>query len=158
MTIVILVFITLSLMGSVMWIMPSKRDKEKMSLRMAARQYQLTVQLMKVEIPDKWDKTTESIDSCAYRLHRVKEKKSITSVIRLLPKEIWKYDLVCDGWWSSEPIEISEQSINHLRQIGTSIDSIEVSSNSITCFWQERASKEDVATLASLLNELKEVI
>lgn len=146
-------------MGSVMWIMPSKRDKEKMSLRMVARQYQLTVQLMKVEIPDKWDKTTESIDSCAYRLHRVKEKKSLAvKVIRLLPKEVWKYEVVCDGWWSSESITISDQAISILKQIGSDIDSIEISASSITCFWQERAKKEDVEALSLLLNDLKETI
>ncbi|MCZ2720446.1 hypothetical protein O1D97_01985 [Marinomonas sp. 15G1-11] len=158
MTIVIVVFITLSLMGSVLWIMPSKRDKEKMSLRMEARQYQLTVQLMKVEIPDKWDKTTESIDSCAYRLNRIKEKKAIINTIRLLPKEVWKYDSVCDGWWSSQPLHLSVTAIESLQLIGKNIDSIEITSNSISCFWNEQGNKKDVLTLSSLLNELKETI
>lgn len=157
MTIIIVVFITLSLLGSVMWIMPSKRDKDKMSLRMAARKYQLTVQLMQVNIPDKWDKTTTSIASCAYRLNRIKELKTLKGTIRMLPNEVWKHESVCDGWWSNVEMPLSDEAIAHLKMIGGSVDCIEISSNAVTCFWREQGDESSVKALSELLNELKEI-
>jgi len=140
-----------------MWIMPSKRDKDKMSLRMAARKYQLTVQLMQVNIPDKWDKTTTSIASCAYRLNRIKELKSLDKTIRIFPNEVWKHESVCDGWWSSVKISLSEDAVAHLNLIGKSVDCIEISSNSVTCFWKEQGGEDNVKALSELLSELKEI-
>ncbi len=140
-----------------MWVMPSKRDKHKMSLRMAARQHQLTVQLMQVNIPDKWDKTTTSVKTCAYRLNRIKELKTLTSTINLYPHEVWKHEVVCDGWWSSAKITLSSSAASNLNEIGEHIDCIEISSNAITCYWQERGDESTVKALSELLAELQEL-
>ncbi|MFT2111625.1 hypothetical protein [Marinomonas sp. 2405UD68-3] len=128
-----------------------------MSLRMEARKYQLTVQLMQVNIPDKWDKTTISIASCAYRLNRIKELKTLEGTIRMFPNEVWKHALVCDGWWSNAAITLSPEAISNLAIIDGSVDCIEISSNSVTCFWKELGDDKSVKALAELLQELQNI-
>ena len=133
MTALIVVFITLSLMGSALWIMPSKRERQKMSLRMLARKHNLTVQLTSIDLPDKWDKTTEKESVCAYHKYREKPLKSFDT-INVYPYEVWKHNEICKGWYANKPLELSDSSIAILEKSQGIFVALEISDAKVSLY------------------------
>ena len=154
MTALIVVFITLSLMGSALWIMPSKREREKMALRMLARKHNITVQLTSVDLPDKWDKmTTKESNVCAYHKYRDKTLKDFTE-IKLYPYEVWKYESICKGWFASQPFALSEETAKLLEKHHEVFVAIEVTPSNVSLFWREKGDDSVVEDANAILNAL----
>ncbi|WP_111636994.1 hypothetical protein [Marinomonas shanghaiensis] len=157
MTALIVIFITLSLMGSALWIMPPKKERQRMALRMHARKLGLTVQLTSIDLPDKWDKTTNRQKTVAYSFYRLKPVVSLPKQLLLLPFEVWKYHPVADGWWSSELFEFDVASKSILERYGRLLTAIKITPEYVTFYWQEVADQESLDELAKLLFSLVEL-
>lgn len=156
MTTLIVVFITLSLMGSALWVLPPKKERERMALRMQARQLGLNVQLTSIDLPDKWDKSKNREKTVAYALYRLKPVESISEVVWLLPYEVWKYPSVVDGWWASEQLGISDDAKKILIEYGDLLTGIQLTADSVTFYWRERGDDVALTALSSLVYDLSE--
>lgn len=153
MTALIVVFITLSLMGSALWIMPSKRDRQKMALRMQARQHNISVQLTTIDLPDKWDKVTHKESVCAYHKYREKPLKGFAD-IHLYPYEVWKHESVCHGWYSSRPFAVDAEMINILEKYHEEFVAVEIKASGVSLYWNERGDAQTVEDADKLLTAL----
>lgn len=153
MTALIVVFITLSLMGSALWVMPSKRDREKMALRMLARKHGMTVQLTSVEVPDKWDKVKNKLNACAYRKYRQKPLKDFDQV-NLYPYEVWKHESICQGWFTSRPFELNEAIVKLLEKHHAIFEAIEIAPQGVSVFWRERGDESSVDDVNAIIDAL----
>lgn len=153
MTALIVVFITLSLMGSALWVMPSKRERQKMALRMLARQHNITVQLTSVELPDKWDKVTHKESVCAYHKYRDKPLKDFTD-FNLYPYEVWKYESICKGWFASRALTIDDSIINLLEKYQEVFMAIEVKASGVSLYWREKGDEQTVRDADKVLSSL----
>ncbi|MEP3351294.1 MAG: hypothetical protein ABJN96_15235 [Marinomonas sp.] len=157
MTAFIVIFITLSLMGSALWVLPSKKERHRMDLRMQARKLGLVVQLTSIELPDKWDKSKERYKVVAYSFYRVKALASLPEVIWLLPYEVWKYQVVGEGWWSSDTISLEESSIKTLEKYGAILKAIKITPESVSLYWNEAADEQELEELAKMIFSLTEI-
>lgn len=158
MTALIVIFIALSLMGSALWIMPPKKERQRMALRLHARKLGLTVQLTSIDLPDKWDKSITKQKTVAYSAYRAKPLDGATQPVWILPYEVWKYHSVKHGWWSSAAVTLSEEDQEILREYGESLVALKISSDSVALYWNEagdEAALESVTKLVFSLLELK---
>ncbi|MFD1383833.1 hypothetical protein ACFQ45_10660 [Rhodanobacter aciditrophus] len=153
MTALIVVFIVVSLMGSALWVMPSKREREKMELRMLARKLGITVKLTSVNLPDKWDKVTEPKKVCAYHLYREKPLKEFTE-INIYPYEVWKHPELCKGWVSSKTIDLSREVQAKLEKHHGVWVALEVTSDRVSLFWNEKGDASAVHDACEVMADL----
>ena len=157
MTALIVVFITLSLMGSALWIVPPKQERRRMALRMLARKHSLTVQLTSIGLPDKWDKSKEVHKACGYAFYRAKPVQKITEKTLLLKYEVWKYQMVTEAWWSNSSLALTEQDKKDLAFLSGTVTAIEISRESVVAYWQETGGEEEVEVMGRLLPSLAEL-
>jgi len=157
MTALIVIFITLSLMGSALWVLPPKKERQRMALRMHARKLGLTVQLTSINLPDKWDKSMNSHKVAAYSYYRLKPVMSLPDRILLLPYEVWKYDSVVDGWWSSKALNLTKASKLILREQGALLVGIQVTKNCVSLYWNEGGDEDALESLSKLVFSLLEI-
>jgi hypothetical protein len=157
MTVLIVTFITLSLMGSVLWILPSKKERQRMDLRMYARKLGLTVQLTSIDIPDKWDKSMNRHKVVAYSYYRRKSLESFPDAVWFLPFEVWKYSVVTDGWWSSKKMILPEASINILKKHSSILIAIKITPDSVSLYWDEAGDEQDLDDLSKIIFSLVEI-
>ncbi|ADZ91496.1 hypothetical protein [Marinomonas mediterranea] len=157
MTALIVILITVSLMGSALWVLPSKRERQKMALRMHARKCQLTVQLTSIDLPDKWDKVTNSQKTCAYRYIRPKTVKGFGPVILFTPYEVWKYVKVDGSWWVSKEVPITQAIHDGMMALEGIADAVEVTESTVSVYWNEKGDEKTVDRIASLIKSLSEV-
>lgn len=152
MTALIVIFITLSLMGSALWVLPPKKERERMALRMHARKLGLVVQLTSIDIPDKWDKSLDRVKVVSYSHYRAKSNTLLPKSTLLLPYEVWKYHLIADGWWASnEKIVLTKNVQKLLEQYKDIIISIKITPDMVAIYWREEGDEE-------ILNNLNDVI
>lgn len=157
MTALIVIFITLSLMGSALWIMPPKKERQRMDLRMHARKLGLTVQLTSIDLPDKWDKSLIRQKTVAYSFYRLKPVTSLPDCIWLLPYEVWKYNALVDGWWSSKLFILTADAKKVLEKHDALLAGIKVTQGSVSIYWDESGDEETLDELSSLIYSLVEV-
>ena len=157
MTALIVICIALSLMGSVLWILPSKKERQRMDLRMHARKLGLAVQLTSIDLPDKWDKSMNRHKVVAYSLYRVKPLTSLLEVVWLLPYEVWKYHAVTDSWWSSKGVALTEDSKNTLKKYGAKLIGIKIAPESVSLYWEEAGDDQDLKELSKMIYSLVEI-
>ena len=157
MTALIIIFISLSLMGSALWVLPPKRERLKMALRMKARQLGLTVQLTSIDLPDKWDKTTTAHNVCAYRLYRGKAVDSLPANTWLLPYEVWKYVEICEGWWCNNSMPIPKVVTDSLMEYGDYLRGVEITPEAVSFYWHERGDEAMLEAMSDLLYKLEKI-
>lgn len=156
MTALIVICIALSLMGSALWIMPPKKERQRMALRLHARQLNLTVQLTSIDFPDKWDKSMIRKKVVNYALYHPKPLDSVSHAIWLLPYEVWKYDEVAKDWWSNLPLMLNDRQKQILKGFSGRLEGIKIQSACIDFYWQEQGDEACVDDIAELLQSLKE--
>ncbi|KZN12375.1 hypothetical protein [Marinomonas sp. TW1] len=154
MTALIVICIVLSLMGSALWIMPPKKERQRMALRMQARQLNLTVQLTSIDLPDKWDKSMIRKKVVSYSLYRAKPLTSLSHPVWILPYEVWKFDSVSPMWWVSQLITLSERDKAILAEFEGRLEGIKVQAASIDFYWQEQGDEASVEAIAEVLKSL----
>lgn len=157
MTALIVIFITLSLMGSALWIMPPKKERQRMALRLHARKLGLIVQLTSIDLPDKWDKSLNRQKTTAYSLYRSKPVASLPEKVWLLPYEVWKYNALSNGWWSSDSITLTEDSRHVLDTYGDLLTGIKITPESVAFYWNENGDEGALEAMAKLVTALAEI-
>lgn len=157
MTALIVIFITLSLMGSALWILPPKKERDRMALRLYARKLGLTVQLTSINLPDKWDKSTNNYKVVAYSYHRLKPLTSLSGDILLLPYEVWKYSTPVAGWWSNSLITLTKDAKDILQKYSDLLIGIRIMSGSVALYWNEVGDDGELKELSKLIYELVEI-
>lgn len=151
MTALIVIFITMSLMGSALWIMPPKKERQRMSLRMQARKLGITVQLTSIDLPDKWDKSKNRQKTVAYSHYRLKPLASLPETIWILPFEVWKYRSITESWWASEAFDLDQKALGILERHTSILSAVKITADGVFCYWDERGDE-------AVLNELSELI
>ncbi|TYL47725.1 hypothetical protein [Marinomonas sp. IMCC 4694] len=154
MTALIVIFITLSLMGSALWIMPPKKERQRMALRLHARSLGLHVQLTSIDLPDKWDKSMIKQKTVAYSAYRPKPLGSIAKPIFILPYEVWKYHQVKEGWWSNAPLVLSDLDQGTLDQYGGVLLAVKITSEGVAIYWDEAGDDDALETLSGFIFSL----
>ncbi|MBJ7539481.1 hypothetical protein [Marinomonas transparens] len=153
----IVIFITLSLMGSALWILPSKNERRRMALRMQARKLNLVVQLTSIDLPDKWDKSLNTHKVCGYSLYRPKAIATFPEKVWLLPYEVWKYHSLLEGWWASKAFTLDEESGAILKNCGALLVAIKIAPEAVTFYWNEAGDETQLEQLKTLLVSLSAV-
>ncbi|MGO3738485.1 MAG: hypothetical protein ACTJGG_03335 [Marinomonas foliarum] len=157
MTALIVIFITLSLMGSALWIMPPKKERQRMSLRMQARKLGITVQLTSIDLPDKWDKSKNRQKTVAYSHYRLKPLVSLSETIWILPFEVWKYRSITEGWWTSEPIDLDLKTLGILEKYTSILSAVKITADGVFCYWDERGDEAVLNELSQLITALEAI-
>jgi hypothetical protein len=157
MTALIVIFITLSLMGSALWIMPPKKERQRMDLRMHARKLGLTVQLTSIDLPDKWDKSMNRQKTVGYSFYRLKPVTSLPDCIWLLPYEVWKYNALVEGWWSSELFTLAADARKILDKHGALLAGIKIAPECVSLYWDESGDQVVLDELSALIYSLVEL-
>ncbi len=157
MTALIVIFITLSLMGSALWVLPPKKERERMALRMHARKLGLVVQLTSIDVPDKWDKSLDRVKVAAYSHYRIKPNISLPKNTWLLPYEVWKYHSITTGWWASESLELTDDAKQILAKYQASIVGMRITPEMVALYWREEGDKDTLDAISRVISELIEV-
>ncbi|KEA62805.1 hypothetical protein ADIMK_3277 [Marinobacterium lacunae] len=159
----IIVFVIMSLIGSVMWVMPTPRQRFQAHLRLKARTLGLQVQLVTLKLPRMTGEMEgESISVPAYRLLRTNLSRA--------QKESWCSWQVCRGetlantglgqgwsWITGEgllPGTVLEHVNAVLERLPDDVVALESTPIHMTAFWHE----SDEATLERLAGILKELV
>ncbi|WP_136679482.1 hypothetical protein [Neptunomonas sp. XY-337] len=161
----IIVFVVLSLIGSAMWMMPTRREKEQAKLRMKARQEGFQVQLVRLTAPraqGELDEETRTVPG--YRLLR-------TNIERRLAEELpaWQVfrvtsianeGLPSDWSWKlgervldTEQLAVLEQVLSGLPRDVVALESTPIQ---VTAFWREDSGDESLDKIKVQLNRLME--
>ncbi len=151
MTALIVICIVLSLMGSALWIVPPKKERQRMALRMHARQLNLTVQLTSIDLPDKWDKSMTRKKVVSYSLYRAKPLEALVKPVWLLPYEVWKYDSISSAWWASQSMALTNRDKAILTEFEGRLEGIKIQAASVDFYWQEQGDESSVDDIAELL-------
>lgn len=159
----IIVLIMLSLIGSMMWVMPSPRQRFQSQLRLEARKLGFQVQLSRLEIPRaKGEMESEVINIPAYRMLRGKLDRSA--------KEQWVEWMVArvdamaadglpQGWsWakgerSLNPVKLNALS-DWLNQLPEEVVAVESTAIHLTLYWREPERAGALDELGEKANQL----
>lgn len=161
----IITLVVASLIGSVMWVMPSPRQRYQAALRLKARQFGIQVQLVRVTLPRAQGEMEPEVRTIpAYRVARTnldrKERDGwcCWEVLRvdtldnrgLLEHWSWKTG---QGMLSPAALEL----INALlEQLPDDVLGVESTPLSLTLYWDERGDESRLAQLHELVQPLLE--
>jgi len=157
MTIFIVILISISLLGSILWIKPSEREQQQMQLRLMARKKALVVQFTHIELPDKWDKSKTKLKVMSYNKFRVKKAPSFTMDVNFYPYEVWKHYLIAEGWYANTPVNLSKKAKDTLSGNLKRFTAIKISTDSVSLYWQEEGEECLVDEINNLLIELEQL-
>lgn len=159
----IIVLIVASLLGSILWIRPSNKERQQMQLRLLARKKQLSVQFTHIDLPDKWDKSKTKTKVTAYHKFRAKKQASLTESVNLYPYEVWKHDEVANGWYASrplssnQPLALSDMAITILQNSHHLFTAIKIEFDCVSLYWNETGEESDIDDINALLQELEKM-
>lgn len=157
----LIVLVLLAIVGSMMWMMPSPRQRVQALLRQQAMRQGFQVQIARILFPRALgEMVADQRDCVAYRLPRLGEQ-----VVK--PSEPWQIFKVSshansglpDNWsWKQGEGRLAEPAlelINQLiEQLPTDVYGIESTPISVSLYWQERGTPETVTELKSQLQQL----
>ena len=142
----IIVLIMFSLIGSMMWVMPSPRQRFQSKLRLEARKHGFQVQLSRLELPRAQGETeTEAINVPAYRLLRgalpkgEREKWTEWSVGRV---DAFANEGLPEGWsWikgerTLNPAKLAFVS-QWLKTLPKEVEAVESTAIHLSLYWRE---------------------
>ncbi|MGH1463137.1 MAG: hypothetical protein ACRBB6_14000 [Neptuniibacter sp.] len=156
----IIIMIMMSLVGSMMWVMPTKRQKYQAALRMKAKTLGYQVQLERVTAPRaKGEMDAETRDMTAYRLIRhglnKQEKNAFKSWKIFRVESISDTDLP-PGWsWGSGERTLKPVQLEHLSEVlaklPNGVFSLESTPIHIGMYWDEEGGDNALQELKVLL-------
>ncbi|PSL14869.1 hypothetical protein CLV44_10645 [Marinobacterium halophilum] len=162
---VIIVFIVASLVGSVMWVMPSPRQRYQADLRMRARKLGIQVQLARLALPRaQGEMEAETISVPAYRFVRTNLERA--------ERDAWigwqVHRLATlndaglpDGWsWikGAERLSATAQAsiIELLQQLPDDVVGVESTPLHLSLYWHERGESDRLEQLHAWVQPLLE--
>lgn len=160
----IIVFIVTSLIGSVMWVMPTPRQRFQAKLRMSARGLGLQVQLAQLKLPrQRGEVDAETIGIPVYRMLRTnlsREEKDCWNGWQVCRRETLSTTGLPPGWsWIKGEGQLSDTALAHicgvLERLPTDVVALESTVIHASAFWQE-GDESALEQIAGLLEELIE--
>ncbi|WP_409526247.1 hypothetical protein [Nitrincola sp. MINF-07-Sa-05] len=153
---VIITLVMLSLLGSLMWIKPTPRQKMQAAMRLHAKQLGFLVQIARIETTRaKGEMEAEKISVPAYRILRTDLPPDLRDV--WASWQIFRVENVADaglpaGWsWKKGEGTLSLPALTLIRelieQVPADVIALESSPVHFTVYWRERG---DLATLDRL--------
>ncbi len=155
----IIAFVVLSLVGSVMWVMPTQRDKFLAALRMEARRLGFQVQLLKLTYPrEKGELEPRKVSTVAYRFLRGKINQPAHlqwQSWRVVKCETNACEGLHAGWgWGVGERELPKEKLDQLNSIlanlSASVIALESTPVHASAFWDEKDE--------AVMIEIKEVL
>lgn len=158
----IIIFIMMSLIGSMMWVMPTKRQKYQAALRMKAKTLGFQVQLERITPPRaKGEVEADTRDMTAYRIMRhelsKKEKNDFNAW------QIFRVESIADtglpqGWsWTHGERTLSTEQLDELREIlanlPSGIFSLESTPVYMGAYWDEEGGDTALEQVKEILNK-----
>ncbi len=160
----IIVLIMMSLIGSMMWVMPTKRQRFLADLRMKATRLGFQVQLIRLTPPRAMGEVeAETFSASAYRLPRLdmkKEQRDGFKEWRIFWQEAISNEGLPAGWcWETGERQLTEQQLQQLNEfiseLPDGIRAVESTPIHLTLFWDERG---DEAVLESLKQKMQQML
>jgi Na+-transporting methylmalonyl-CoA/oxaloacetate decarboxylase gamma subunit len=158
----IVVFVVLSLLGSVMWMMPTPREKFLAKLRLKAKAEGFHVQLVRLTAPRAQGEMEEqNMNIAAYRLPRNNTNKKLTGSLQ--PWQIFRLQAIAneglpEGWcWKQGERVLNEKQLSILHKViamlPKEVVALESTPVTVTAYWKEQG-EEQLAVIKEALNEL----
>ncbi|MEM5527739.1 hypothetical protein WN093_02795 [Gammaproteobacteria bacterium AS21] len=156
-------FVVLSIMGSVMWVMPTKRDRMLAALRMQAKQQGFQVQLTRLTYPrEHGEVEPRVVSSVAYRLLRGKigaQQHTDWKSWRIVRCESNSSEGLCAGWgWGLGERTMTTVQLDKINSIlqamPNDVVGVESTPIHVSVFWAEKNEQE----LDSIKLALKDMI
>jgi len=144
------ILITLAVFGSVLWVMPSPREKALIEMRQRAMRFGLKVRLVDQVLAGKLYPWLEDYRGYVmYERYLPAGKKLLSSkaqVIRLSPDDkAHEVDI-------QNPMKISLQQAGLLDELPESSEALTLFSGGISFLWKEKGGEEGVAKVEKCLN------
>lgn len=161
----IIALVTASLIGSVMWVMPSPRQRHQAELRLRARKLGIQVRLARVALPRaQGEMEGEVCTTPAYRIPRTnldRRERDNWSGWEVLRVETLNNDGLIEHWsWSRRadtlPAAALEQINRLLEQLPDDVLGVESTPLSLTFYWDERGDVSRLEQLHALAQPLLE--
>ncbi|MGB1238515.1 MAG: hypothetical protein ACPG4U_09920 [Pseudomonadales bacterium] len=153
----------MSLVGSVMWVMPSKRERFLADLRLRAKRMGFQVQLIKLQYPRaRKELEGERKSSVAYRLTRTdvsRDQHTSFASWRVLRCDTNASEGLCEGWgWALGERTLSAQALVKLNTLLQSLPDnvlgLESTPVHASAYWRE----EEALSLQSLHDLVNQII
>ncbi len=159
----IIVLVMLSLIGSMMWVMPSKRQRFQAKLRTQAKQMGFTVQLVRLTAPRaKGEGEGNEYTTMAYRLPRLNNKGKKADTV---PWHVFRVDALANeglpaGWsWLYGERALSAPQLACLADVMAAlpagVSSIESTPLQVSAHWDEWG---EVDSLSEIKQHLQVII
>ncbi len=163
---VIIILLLLSIVGSMMWMMPSPKQKVQVLLRQHAMRQGIQVQMSRLLFPRA---TGEAIpderDCIAYRLPRtnaIRRDKQTT-----IPWHIFKLDSVAtnglpEEWcWSKGEDQLEQDQLTELAELIANLPkdaySLESTPIAVSVYWYENGDQDSVDNIKQLLQKMLDI-
>ncbi|SIS55581.1 hypothetical protein [Neptunomonas antarctica] len=163
MKIFIIVIVVMSLMGSFMWMMPTKREKIQAHLRLKAKKEGFLVQLVRLTAPRaEGEMEGEVKNTPAYRLPRSNlDKREVNAMVPwqiFRTKAIANQGLPADWSWKLGERTLSESKLSLLSEVinllPSDVVALESTPVNVTAYWHERSGDEQLDVIKKALNLL----
>lgn len=156
----IIVLIMMSLLGSMMWVMPSPRQRFLAKLRQQASRQGFQVQIVRVTPPRAAGQVKpEVLNATAYRLPRYNLEKKHRE--HFTEWQIFRQTAVAneglpEGWcWGTGERSLNDQQLALLNQLidklPAGVSSIESTPVHISLYWDEKGDEDTLQQLKDLL-------
>lgn len=163
---VIIIGVMLSLLGSLMWVMPTPKQKYQARLRLKARELGLNVSLARLELPRaRGEMEAETVSVPAYRQLRMDIERKDAE--RLLVWQAAKVDAIAsdgllDGWsWVHGEGVLDEAQLacvnELLENVPEGIVSLECNPVHVTAYWNEKGDEAGLLEVQALLEKLADL-
>ena len=149
----IVILIVLSFMGSVFWIMPSTRDREKMKVRQLAMSKGLKVRMPNKTLKERLIRYEDFIlGSFIYEcLNFSSQVAKFSGGLNVVKSQEGSWAFVDD----SLPLGIDEKAVLQAAALlPESCRLLTLSSNGALVFWNERGNERDVENICEALNKI----
>jgi len=157
MSVIIIVLVVCLVLGSMLWVLPSAKERQQMTLRRQAMRLGLQVQLSKLDDPNN---PSDKIPCIAYRLPHNQVAKASKSWL-LYGKNIAR-NADSGGWgfaWRAVKPQASylEKLTPLLARLPDDAVALEFTPGAASLYWRERGQSEDVETIYQVLRELQQL-
>lgn len=159
----IIVLIVSAMVGSMMWMMPTPRQRVQALLRQCAMRAGLQVQLARMSLPRALGEAEPDERNCvAYRLPR-RRKSGRAELVTWQIFQLQSHANVGlpEGWsWSQGEGQLSASALaliaELIQALPTDVYGLESTPINVSVYWEEQGTPETVELIRQLLNRLLE--
>ncbi len=166
---VVIALILLAIVGSMMWMMPSPRQRVQALLRQKAMRLGFQVQIARILLPRALgEAVADERDCVAYRIPRLSaaSAQSRNPSKQSIPWQIFQLqsyatDGLPAGWsWSKGEGQLQNDALQLITELIAALPEdvygLESTPVSVSVYWEERGTPETVEQIQQLLNRLVE--